>query len=134
MDKTSETPTISKGLSKPFRAPFKPPATISKTTDAPSAGAPKSKLFSLPAAGAKQNPVVEKEEFVNTYFKIFYTKDIKKKTKAFKDGFLELTKAKVRIHDSEGNEVYDTSRGRYFKDKPAMDDEYFLSSYMSNKL
>ena len=65
------------------------------------------------------------------YFSVFYSKDVKKKTKSFSEGILEINKTRIKIYESEGCDVYDTSRGRFFKDKPKTDEEYFLGAYFS---
>jgi len=123
-----------KMLGKPFRPPFKVPGpapgmsnvTNNETKEKPII--PKTKEISEKVD--ENNSQKTETGGINSYFEIFYTKDIKKKTKSFNDGFLELSRQKIKVYDSDGNDIYFTSRGRFFKDTPKPDEEYSLGPYL----
>lgn len=131
MDTNSESSGLANRLNKPFRPPFKAPGPA-KTSEN-SNPFPKSKPLLTTPATVKNEIRSEKsspQAPTNLYFKVFYTKDVKKKTKSFHDGFLEIIRFKIRIFDTDGKDVYETARGRFFKDPPKQDEEYFLGSYL----
>ena len=131
----------SKSLSKPFRPPFKVPSAAGTAATTASTGTkemtnitnttPKGKIEAKIAPEKLDENNNQKTEIVNTYFEIYYTKDIKKKTKSFNDGFLELSRHKIKMFDADGNDTYNTARGRFFKETPKPDEEYSLGPYLS---
>ncbi len=134
----------SKSLSKPFRPPFKIPSSVgpAATTATPATtgtkgvtnitnNTPKPKIETKVVPEKLDENNKQNTDFVNTYFEIYYTKDVKKKNKSFSDGFIELTRHKIKMFDADGNDVYNTARGRFFKDTPKPDEEYSLGPYLS---
>lgn len=146
------SPGLSKGLSKPFKPPvlsdngnatasiskpkpFMTPSIVKQENSEPNKFSYKGFVPPKKLPEEKIQEKVEKEpEFERIYYTVFYTKDVKKKTKSYSEGILEITKSKINVYDNEGKGVYDTTRGRFFKDKPKEEEEYYLGSYLGNSL
>jgi len=123
--------SLTNRVNKPFRPPFKTPGPA-KTTET-SNNLPQIKPLQSTLTTVTNQPGTEKtspQTPANLYYKAFYTKDVKKKNKSYKEGFLEITRFKIKIFDTDGKDVYDTARGRFFKEAPKEDEEYFLGSYL----
>ena len=148
------SPGLSKGLSKPFKPPLLSNSSLPTLNSVPQPSKisqfstnPSNKPLTAPSKSISsfKPPLVKtiipevKEDLESSgpdrhYHFVFYTKDVKKKTKSYAEGILEITKGKIKLYDSEGKPVYDTPKGRFFKDVPKPEEEYYLGSYLGNTL
>jgi len=144
---------LSKGLNKPFKPPLSSNNSSPPTSNTPSLvkpnplAQPRPEIKTLakplqlkPLIPKKNEPEVVQAQETNEdgndrwYFSVFYTKDVKKKKRNYSEGILEITRQKVNLFDNDGNKTYDTPRGRFFKEEPKPEEEYFLGSYLGKIL
>lgn len=89
----------------PLRKAFKPP-TISQTNQ----NIDKKSVVQSNNDHNEQNFIKEKNFEGKQYFKIFFSKDIKKKHKIFEEGVLIIASKSCQIFNSEGNKVHDLTK------------------------
>lgn len=85
---------------KALKRPFKPPTSDSNSINA-------NNLKQVTKV-SQEVPPIENIHAQKQYFKIYFSKDVKKKHKVFDDGILIVCTNSCQIFSSEGSKIYDS--------------------------